>query len=79
MLSLIAAASLVGSPALAAGHPAHHGVACKQIKEALDSGKSADDVAKDLKVSASRVKDVAAKGCTAPAAKHGKKGTAHPS
>jgi hypothetical protein len=74
-LSLIAAAALAGSPALAAKHATHHStVSCKQIKEAVDSGKSADEVAKDLKVSASRVKS-----CTAPAAKHGKKSTAHPS
>jgi len=79
LLALIAAASLVGSPALATKRPAHHTVTCKQIKDALDSGKSADDVAKDLKVSAARVKGVETKGCTAPAARHGKKGTANPS
>ena len=74
-LALIAAASMIGSPALAAKRPARHTVTCKQIKSAIDSGKSADDVAKDMNVSAARVKS-----CTAPAApKHGKKGTANPS
>jgi hypothetical protein len=71
LLALIAAASLAGSPALAAKRAARHTVTCKQIKDALDSGKSADDVAKDLKVSAARVKS-----CTTPPAKHGRKGTA---
>jgi hypothetical protein len=74
VLCLIAAASLVGSPVLAAKHTTKHTVTCKQIKDAMDAGKSADDVAKDLKVTASRVKN-----CTTPPAKHGKKGTAHPS
>jgi hypothetical protein len=75
VLSLIAAAALVGSPALAAKHATRHSsVSCKQIKEAVDAGKSVDDVAKDLKVSTSRVKS-----CTTPAARHGKKSTAHPS
>ncbi len=74
LLALIAAASLVGSPALATKRPARHTVTCKQIKDALDSGKSADDVARDLKVTGARVKS-----CTTPAVKHGKKGTANPS
>ncbi len=78
MLCVVAAGSLVGSPVLAAKKATHHTVSCKQIKDALDSGKSADDVAKDMKVSASRVKSVAKDGCPAPA-KHSKKGTTHPS
>jgi len=74
VLSLIAAASLVGSPALATKHAVRHSASCKQIKDAVDSGKSADEVAKDLKVSTARVKS-----CTTPAARHGKRGTAKPS
>jgi hypothetical protein len=74
LLCLVAAGSLVGSPVLAAKKAARHTVTCKQIKDAMDSGKSADDVAKDLKVSAARVKN-----CTMPPAKHGKKTAAHPS
>jgi len=74
VLSLVAAASLLASPALAVRHSTRHtGVSCKQIKEAIDAGKSAEEVARDLKVSALRVKS-----CTTPAAKHGRKGTAHP-
>ena len=65
---LLAAAAMVGSPAMAAKHAARNTVSCKQIKDALASGKSEDDVAKDLKVSASRVKS-----CTAPTTKHHRK------
>ena len=70
-VSVLAAAMLVGSPALAAKRSHHSTVSCKQIKDAMASGKSADDVAKDMKVSSERVKS-----CTAPPAKHHKKGTA---
>lgn len=70
LVSLAAAVALVGSPALAAKR--HAGVSCKQIKDEIAAGKSADDVAKDLKTTAARVKS-----CTAPApAKHHKAGTA---
>jgi hypothetical protein len=68
-VSVLATAVLLGSPALATKH--HSTVSCKQIKDAIASGKSADEVAKDMKVSSSRVKS-----CTAPPAKHHKKGTA---
>jgi len=64
------AAGLVGSPAVAK-HVGRHVVMvpCKDIKAALASGKSEEDVQKELKVSAKRVKS-----CTAPApAKQGKK------
>ena len=74
VLSLIAAASLVGSPALATRRPVHHTASCKQIKDAVDAGKSADDVAKELKVSTGRVKS-----CTTPAVKHGRRTTPKPS
>lgn len=74
VFSVIAAASLVGSPALATKHAVRHTTSCKEIKEAVDSGKSADEVAKDMKVSAARVKS-----CTTPAVRHGKRGTAKPS
>ena len=73
LLALVAAASLIGSPVLAASHPAHHTPSCKQIKSAIDSGKSPDAVAKELNTSSARVKS-----CTTPAVKHGKKGTTHP-
>jgi hypothetical protein len=75
MLALLATAALATSPALAAKKS--HTVSCKQIKEALDSGKSAEDVAKDMKVKESRVKAIAKDGCTTT--KHTKKGTMHPS
>ena len=77
VLCMFAAASLIGSPVLAAKHTTKHAVSCKQIKEALDGGKSAEDVAKDMKVAESRVKSVAKDGCPAP--KHSKKGATHPS
>jgi len=70
-VSVLAAAVLLGSPALAAKRSARHStVSCKQIRDAIASGKSADDVAKDMKVSSARVKN-----CTAPPAKHHRKGT----
>jgi len=53
-------ALVVGTPALATHKPAHT-VSCKQIKDALASGKTTEDVEKDMKVSAARVKS-----CTAP-------------
>ena len=77
MLALLATAALAASPALAAKKSTHHTVTCKQIKDALDSGKSAEDVAKDMKVKESRVKAIAKDGCTTT--KHTKKGTMHPS
>ncbi|TMA70645.1 MAG: hypothetical protein E6J69_01800 [Deltaproteobacteria bacterium] len=67
VMMVLATAVLVGSPALAAHKRAS--VSCKQIKDAIAAGKSEEDVQKDLKVSAARVKS-----CTAPApAKRGKK------
>ena len=65
----LAVAALAGSPALAAKKAAH-GPSCKEIKDAVASGKTADEVAKDMNVSASKVKS-----CTAPSAKHHKKST----
>jgi hypothetical protein len=65
----LAVAALAGSPAIAAKKAAH-GPTCKQIKDAVASGKTADEVAKDMNVSAARVKT-----CTAPPAKHHKKST----
>jgi hypothetical protein len=64
MVSLLAAVALVATPAVAKKHAAHQ-PSCKQIKDAIASGKSADDVAKDMKVTATRVKS-----CTAPPSKH---------
>jgi hypothetical protein len=71
LLALLAAGLLVAAPVSAAKrHAARHaGPTCKQIKDAIASGKSADDVAKDMKVSATRVKN-----CTEPAP-HAKKST----
>jgi hypothetical protein len=68
MTTAIAAISLLavaGAPAFAttAKHTKHH-VTCKQIKEALDSGKSSEDVQKDLHVTEARVK-----ACTTSTAK----------
>ena len=61
LVSLLAAAVLVGSPALAAHKRAHHpAVPCAKIKDAIAAGKTAEDVEKDLNVSAARVKS-----CTA--------------
>jgi hypothetical protein len=60
MVALLATAVLVGSPAVAAHK--RQTVSCKQIKDAIAAGKSEEDVQKDLKVSAARVKN-----CTAPA------------
>jgi len=59
-------AVLVGSPASAAHkRMARTTVSCQQIKDAIAAGKSEEDVEKDLKVSATRVKS-----CTAPAPAH---------
>ncbi len=66
LISALAALALVTSPALAAKKKAP-AVSCKQIKDAMASGKTAEEVEKDLNVSASRVKS-----CTAPSAKHHK-------
>jgi hypothetical protein len=68
MTTAIAAISLfavAGAPAFAttAKHTKHH-VTCKQIKEALDGGKSSEDVQKDLHVTEARVKQ-----CTTSTAK----------
>jgi hypothetical protein len=61
-LTLLAVA---GAPAFAttAKHT-HHRVSCKQIKDAIDGGKSSEDVQKELHVTAARVK-----ACTTPTAK----------
>ena len=64
LVSVLAAVAVAGSPALAK-HAAKPAVSCKEIKDAMAAGKSADDVAKDMNVSSARVKS-----CTAPAAKH---------
>ena len=59
LVSLLATAVLVGSPALAAHK--RHVVPCAKIKDAIAAGKTAEDVEKDMNVSAARVKS-----CTAP-------------
>ncbi len=69
LVSLLAAAVLVGSPALAARKGAHHAtVSCAKIKEAMAAGKTAEEVEKEMKVSAETVKH-----CTAAPAKSGGK------
>jgi len=69
LVSLLAAAVLVGSPALAARKRAHHAtVSCAKIKEAMAAGKTAEDVEKEMKVSGATVKR-----CTAAPAKSGGK------
>jgi hypothetical protein len=58
---------LVGAPAFAkSGKNGPPKVSCKQINAAMTSGKTADDVATDLKVSPERVKSCGSH----PAAKH---------
>jgi hypothetical protein len=63
--------ALVVASALALGLSgsalASKGASCKDIKAALASGKSADDVATDLKTTSKHVQD-----CQAPAKKHKK-------
>ena len=66
LLCALTALALVTSPALAAKKKAS-GPTCTQIREAMKSGKTAEEVEKDLKVSASHVKN-----CTAPSTKHHK-------
>jgi hypothetical protein len=72
-MSVLGAAILAGTPALAAKRAAHT-VTCKAIKDAIASGKSADEVAKDLKVSETKVKN-----CTATPPAHHKRSSKKPS
>jgi hypothetical protein len=65
LMAVLATAAFVASPAMAAKKTAKHTVSCKQIKEAIAGGKSADEVAKDLKTT-----DAHVKSCTSPTAKH---------
>lgn len=66
-LSVMAGVMIAVSPVAAKGHKmaAKPKVTCKQIKDAIAGGKSADDAAKDLSVSAARVKS-----CTTAPKKH---------
>ena len=67
-VAAVAMAMFVGSPSSAAHKKTSKTtVSCKQIKDAIAAGKSEEDVQKDLKVSATRVKN-----CTAPTAHPGK-------
>ena len=63
----MALGALMAAPALAhkkkAAHPA---VPCKDIKEAMGTGKTADEVAKELNTTAAHVKS-----CTTPPKHHG--------
>ena len=65
LMAGLATAVFVASPAMATTKPAKHTVSCKQIKDAIAAGKSADEVAKDLKTT-----DAHVKSCTTPSAKH---------
>jgi hypothetical protein len=57
--------AFAGAPASAAtAKHMHHRVSCKQIKDAIDGGKSSEDVETELHVTAARVK-----ACTTPTAK----------
>ena len=49
------------------------GASCKDIKAALESGKTADEVATDMKTTTKHVK-----ACQAPAKKHHKKAAKKP-
>ncbi|MFN8543506.1 MAG: hypothetical protein U0807_04790 [Candidatus Binatia bacterium] len=55
-LAVLAAGALLASPVLAKRAARHHAATCKQVKDGIAAGKSAEDVAKDLKVSQARVK-----------------------
>jgi hypothetical protein len=66
--ALLAATVLVGSAA--AAHK-RHVVPCAKIKDAIAAGKTAEDVEKDLNVSAARVKS-----CTAAPKSSSKKAPA---
>jgi len=67
VLAALAAACLVVAPPVGAKSKSTHKVSCQQIKDAMASGKTAEEVQKDLNVSASRVKS-----CTTPSTKHHK-------
>jgi hypothetical protein len=63
IVAALALGALVASPALA--HKKKAAVSCKDIKAAIGAGKTADEVAKDLKTTPARVKS-----CTAPPKQH---------
>jgi hypothetical protein len=65
VLGLLAGAVLLTSPAVAKST-----VSCKQIRAAIASGKSVDDVASQFKVSTSKVNH-----CMKPTAKKGSSST----
>ena len=60
----VALLAFAGAPASAATKHTRHHTTCKQIKEAIDGGKAAEDVEKDMHVTAAYVKK-----CTTPTAK----------
>jgi len=65
--SVVLGLALAAFPAAAKKTP-HKGATCQQVKDALASGKSAADAAKELNVSEARVKS-----CTTTASKPAKK------
>jgi ABC-type phosphate/phosphonate transport system substrate-binding protein len=73
-VAALALLAFAGAPASAATTKhTRHRVTCKQIKDAIDSGKSSEDVQTELHVTAARVK-----ACTTPTAKKMKAPTAKP-
>ena len=72
LVSLLATVVLVGSPALAARKGHRAGTSCAKIKEAMAAGKTAEEIEKEMKVSAETVKHCT----TAPAKSGGKKAPA---
>jgi len=58
-LSVLGGAMLAASVAVAQMPAASPKVSCDEIQKALSSGKSENDVAKELKVSVARVKECA--------------------
>ena len=67
MVCALTAAGIAASPVAAAKKGAHR-VNCQKVRDEVASGKSEDDVAKDMKLSATQVKN-----CTNPPAKHSAK------
>lgn len=64
-IAAVTLAAVAGTPAFAANaKQTRHHVTCKQIKEAVDGGKSSEDVQQEMHVTAARVK-----ACTMPTAK----------
>ena len=59
LMAVLATTVFVVAPATAKKKAAKHSVSCKQINEAIAGGKSAEEVAKDLKTTDAHVKSCA--------------------